>query len=97
MNPRIGWNPDLEESYLPEYREYEVETLSQITSGIYILLVKVSTLEPSPSSRYRECTKTTSFSILGFFRTRVKLAFNFPGVLLNQKLRPWSLKFYFDE
>ena len=25
MNPGIGWNPDLEESCLPEYNEYEAD------------------------------------------------------------------------
>ena len=66
MNPRRGWNPDLEESYLPKYREYEAKTFTIGTSGIYIHLVKVSTPDPSPISRYNEFTKMTSFSLLGF-------------------------------
>ena len=66
MNPRRGWNPDLEESYLLEYRELEAETLAKSSSGIYIWPVKVSALETSQISRYRECTKMTSFSLLGF-------------------------------
>ena len=66
MNLGIGWNPDLEESYFPEYSESEAETFTQGTSGIYLRPIKVSAPEPSPISRYNECTKTTSFSILGF-------------------------------
>ena len=31
MNPGIGWNPNLEESYLPEYREYEAENFTHGT------------------------------------------------------------------
>ena len=31
MNPRRGWNPELEESYLPEYSESEVESFTQCT------------------------------------------------------------------
>ena len=58
MNPGRGWNPDLEESYLPEYSEWEAENFTQGTSGIYIWLVNVLTPEPYPISRYRECTKT---------------------------------------
>ena len=50
----------------PEYSESEDETFTQGTSGIYLRPVKVSALEPSPISKYSECTKTTSFSILGF-------------------------------
>ena len=36
MNPAIGWNPDLEESYLPEYIEYKDETFTHGTLGIYL-------------------------------------------------------------
>ena len=93
MNLGRGWNPDLEESYLHEYSEYEAATFTQDTSGIYIWPVIVLAHDPSPISRYSECTKMTSFSLLGFF----KLGFDFPGVLPNQKLRSWSLKFDFDE
>ena len=39
----------------------------------------------------------TNFSILEFLRPRVKLGFDFPRVLLNEKIRPWSLKFDFYE
>ena len=53
--------------------------------------------DPSPIARYSESTKTISFSILGFFRLRVKLGFAFPIVLPNQKSQPWSLNFDFDE
>ena len=67
MNRGRGWNPDLEESYLPEYNKYEDEVFTQGTSGIYIRPVKVSCPKPSPISRYSECTKMTSFSLLGFF------------------------------
>ena len=68
MNARRGWNPDLEESYLPEYSEFEAETFTQGTSRIIFQHVNVSDLDPSPIYIYSECTKTTSFSILGFFR-----------------------------
>ena len=64
---------------------------------IYLLPMKVSAPEPSLISRYSESTKTTSFSILGFFRPRVKLGFDFPQVLPNQKFQPWSLNFNFRE
>ena len=82
MNLGRGWNPDLEESYLPEYSEYEVEYFTQGTVEIYLQPMKILAPEPSPISRYSECTKTTSFSILGFFRPGVKLGFEFPRFLL---------------
>ena len=66
MNPGSRWNPDLEESNLPEYSEYEAKNFTQGTSGIYIWPVNVSAPEPSPISRYRKCTKMTSFSSLEF-------------------------------
>ena len=66
MNPGRGWNTDLEESYLPTYSETEAETFTHGTLGIHIWPVKVSVPDPSPILRYNECTKTTSFSILGF-------------------------------
>ena len=86
MNPGRGWNHDLEETYLPEYSEYKAKTFTQCTLGIYIQSMKVSALEPSPISRYSESTKTTYFSILGFFKLRVKLGFDFHRFLLNQKI-----------
>ena len=87
----------MEESYLPEYSEYEVKIFTQCTPIIYLWRVKISAPHPYSISRYNECIKTTNFSVLGFFRFRVKLGFDFLGVLLNQKLRPWSLNFDFDE
>ena len=66
MNPWRGGNPNLEESYIPEFREYEDEILAQCLTCIFIRPVKLSAFDPSPISRYSECTKTTSFSILGF-------------------------------
>ena len=56
-------------------------------------------MSPKTSSipRYSECTKTTCFSILGFFRPGVKLGFDFPGVSPDQKSRPRPLNFDFDE
>ena len=33
MNPGRGWNPDLEESYLPEYSEYEADNLHMVHQG----------------------------------------------------------------
>ena len=76
MNPGRGWNPDLEESCLLEYNEYEAENFTQGTSKIYIRSINVSIPDPSPISRYSKCNKMTSFSILGF---------DFPVVLPNQK------------
>ena len=66
MNPGRDWNPNLKESYILEYRESEAKTFTQSTSGIYLRPVKILAPDPSPIVRYTECTKTTSFSILGF-------------------------------
>ena len=66
MNPGRGWNPEMEESYLLEYRESEAGTFTQGSSGIYLHPVKLSTRDPSPILRYSKCTKMTSFSLLGF-------------------------------
>ena len=66
MNLGRGWNPNLEESYLLEYSESEVETFTQATLGIYLRLVKISAPKPSPILSYSECPKMTSFSLLGF-------------------------------
>ena len=85
MNPGRGWNPDLEESYLPDYRELEVEIFTHGTLRFYLRPVKMLAPETSSILRYSECTKTTSFSILGFFKPEVKLGFDFTGFLPNQK------------
>ena len=77
MNPGRGWNLDLEEYYLLEYSESEVEIFTKGTLGFYLHLIKISTHETSSIPRYSECTKTTIFSILGFFRPKVKLGFDF--------------------
>ena len=66
MNPGRGWNLDLEESYLLEYNESEAETFTDGSLGIYLWPVKVSAPDTYPILRYSECTKTISFSILGF-------------------------------
>ena len=34
MNPGIGWNLDLKESYLPEYSKSEAKTFAHGTLGI---------------------------------------------------------------
>ena len=96
-NPGRGWNPNLEESYLLEYSYCEDETQIQCTSGIYLQLFKFLTLDPSLMSTYSEYTKTISFSILGFFQPGVKLGFDFSRVPPNQKSRPRSINFDFDE
>ena len=70
---------------------------NSVHNFFYLWPMTVLAPEPSPILRYSESTKTISFSILGFFRPGVKLGFEFLGVLLNQKLRPWSLSFDFDE
>ena len=96
MNLGRGWNPDLEESYLPEYNESKAEIFIQGTSRFYLWSMKILVLEPSSIPRYCECTKTTHFSILGFFRLGVKLGFDFPRVLPNQIFLSWSLNFDFE-
>ena len=83
MNPGRGWNLNLEESYIPEYSESKSIIFTQGTSGFSLRPVTILASDPSSISRYSECTKTTSFSILGFFRPRVKLGFDFPAVLPN--------------
>ena len=66
------------------------------TSGVFLQPMKI--LAPETSiPRYNKCTKTTIFSILGFFRPGVKLGFDIPGVSLKQKIQTWSLKFDFYE
>ena len=97
MNPRSGWNPNLEETYLPQYREYETERFTHGTPRFYFRPMKVSVPKMSSIPRYSECTETTHFSILWFFTRAVKLGFDFSRVLPNQKSRPWSLNFDFDE
>ena len=47
MNPGRGWNPNLEESYLLEYREHEAETWIHCTSGFYLRPLKVLTPDTS--------------------------------------------------
>ena len=86
MNPGRGWNPNLEESYLPEHRESKTKIFTQGTLGFYIRIFKIWALDRASILIYSECTKTTNFSNLGFFRPRVKLGFDFPEVLLNQKI-----------
>ena len=86
MNPGRGWIHDLEELYLPKYSEYEAEMFTQCSAQNFIWPVKSLDFEISPISRYSQCTKTTSFSMLGFFRHGVKLGFDFPRVLPNQKI-----------
>ena len=97
MNPGRGWNPNLEETYLQEYTEYEDEISTQGTSGFYIRPVKILAPNTYPIKRYRKYTKTISFSIIGFLRPWVKLGFDFPIVSPNQKSLPRSLNFNFDE
>ena len=77
----------LEESYLLEYNESEVKIFTRGKSVFYLRPGKISAPETSSIPRYSECTKTTSFSILGFLRPGIKLGFEFPGVLPNQKLQ----------
>ena len=87
----------MEESYLPEYSDYQATEFTQGTWGIYLQLVKILAPDPSPILRYSECTKTISFSILGVFSPGVKLGFDFAEVLPNQKFWYWSLNIDFDE
>ena len=63
-NPGRGWNPNLEESYLLEYRESEAETWTQCTSGIYLQP------NPSPISEYSESTKTDQSQYFRVFQAR---------------------------
>ena len=85
MNHGRGWNPDLEKSYILEYSESKAKSFRKGTPRFYIRPMKILAPDPYFISRYSKCTKTTIFSILGFFRPRVKLGFNFPGFLPNQK------------
>ena len=39
MNPGRGWNLDLEETYLPEYSEFEAKIFTQGTSEFYLRLL----------------------------------------------------------
>ena len=70
MNRGRGWNPDLEESYLLEYSEYEDESFTNGTSEIYLRPVNVSSPGHSPISRYGEIMKINSFGVLGFSRLK---------------------------
>ena len=97
MNPGRGWNPDVEESYLPGYSESEAIIFTHDTSRFYIWAMNILAPDTSSISRYIERTKTTIFSILGFFRLGFKLGFDFPVVLSNQKYQPWFINFYFEE
>ena len=47
MNPGRGWNPNLEESYLPEYSEYQDKRFTQGTSGFYLIPINISSPETS--------------------------------------------------
>ena len=58
MNSGRGWNPNLERTYILEYREYEDEFRTQCSSGIYIQPLQFSATDPSPISEYSECAKT---------------------------------------
>ena len=97
MNPGRGWNHYLEETYLQEYKKSEGEIFTQGTLGFYLRPVKISAPNTSSIPIYSECSKTTRFSILVFLRLEVKLGFDFPRVLPNQKYRPRSVNFDFDE
>ena len=85
MNSGRGWNPNVEGSYHPEYRESEADFWIHYKSGFYLRYLQFSSPKPSPISGYRKCTKTQQFQYLGFFQLGVKLGFDFPGVSPNQK------------
>ena len=57
MNPGRGWNPNLEESYLPEDNESDAEIFTQGTSGFNLHPMKHLAPFPSSISIYSECTK----------------------------------------
>ena len=48
MNPGRGWNPNLEESYLSEYIEYEAEIFTEGTYRFHLRPMKI--LAPYPCS-----------------------------------------------
>ena len=77
MNPRRGWNLDLEESYLLEYSESEDETWKLCTSGIYLLLVNVLASGPSLILRYRKYTKPYQFQYFRVFQARGQTGLTF--------------------
>ena len=58
MNSGRGWNPNLEGSYCPEYRESEAEFWQKCTSGFYLWPLQFSVPDTFPISGYSECTKT---------------------------------------
>ena len=58
MNPRRGWNPNLEGSYILEYSESEAEFWTQNSSGFYIRSLKKFSLETSVILVYIKYTKT---------------------------------------
>ena len=58
MNPRRGWSPNLQGSYLKEYSESEAAFWIQCTSGFYLQPMQFLAPEPSPMSEYSESTKT---------------------------------------
>ena len=84
MNSGRGQNPKLEGSYHPEYSESESCVWRQCSSGVYLRRLQFLASETSPISEYSDCTKTQQFQYLGFLQLRVKLGFDFPGVLPNQ-------------
>ena len=53
-----GWNPNLERSYLPEYRESEASLWKQCSSGFYLRPLQCLASETSPILEYSDCTKT---------------------------------------
>ena len=58
MNYGRGWNPNLEGSYLPEYREFEAKVWIKCTSLCHLRSLQFATPEPSPISGYSKFTKT---------------------------------------
>ena len=66
MNPGRGWNPNLEESYLPEYSDSEAEIFTQCTTRISLWPVKILASKASAISHYSESARITKLSLLGF-------------------------------
>ena len=56
-----GWNPNLERSHLLEYSESEASLWTQCSKAFYILSLKFSDSDTSPTLEYSEFTKTYQF------------------------------------
>ena len=66
LDSKGGWNPNLEESYLLKYREYEGENSTKCTEIFHLHPIQVSIPNPSPISSYSKSPNMTIFCLIGF-------------------------------